>query len=498
MKTFINDSDKKIGGFTSIRQSFTTKQVKYGGYAALMTVAVIVGLLLVNLIIGQFSLQVDMTENRIFSLSEQTLQVLESIDTPVRIFGIWRPGKQMPLPHGRDYIEDITAVLNLYTSRNSNITLELIDPDRNPGFVMSFDRDRRGIESGSVIVQGESGYRVIAPHQMYDFAQTRPGSFDITGIAIERRITTALIYVGMGITPMVYEIAGHDSIPLAEIGMREELERDNLALGSVNLLMSPVPDDASVLVLNHPRRDLAPAEAERLLDFLGNGGRLLVMADYNIRELDNLNRVFASFGFRFEYGILTEADPTFAAFDSRSMRPGVINHDITRPLMNRYATPLLLFEAMPITTVEPRRQSVEIIPLLFSSDAAFLRTDLDNTSPSMVPSDIPGPHILAVAVSDPYRVHDDESQARIVVIGSGALLPLAAGGFIWNRDLFLNSLAWLQDRPETISVRSKSIARLPLLLTNIQIVIFAGLFIIIIPTAFFAAGFVTWLKRRHL
>jgi hypothetical protein len=280
--------------------------------------------------------------------------------------------------------------------------------------------------------------------------------------------------------------------------MREELERDNLALSSVNLLLSPVPDDASVLVLNHPRRDIAPAEAERLLDFLGNGGRLLVIADYNIRELYNLNNVFASFGLRFEHGILNEADPTFAAFDSRSLRPGVINHDITRPLMNRYATPLLLFEAMPLFTMEPRRQSVEIVPLLFSSNAAFLRTDLYDTSPTMISSDIPGPHMLAAAVSDPHDVREGESQTRIVVIGSGALLPLAAGGFIWNRDLFLNSIAWLQDRPETISVRSKSVVRLPLLLNNLQIVVFAGIFIVLFPVAFFAAGFVTWIKRRHL
>ena|GEM_PF-268920 len=494
MKSFIKD----IKGFKNIRESFQTKQVKYGAYAALMTLAVIAGLLLVNLIIGQLSLQVDMTENRIFSLSEQTVQVLEGVTAPVRIFGLWRPGERIPLPHGRDYIEDVTAVINLYTARNSNITMEVIDPDRNPGFVVRFDRERRGIARGSVVVEGPNGFRLISPQEMYDFTQTAAGGFDITGIAIERRLTSALLFVGTGITPVVYEIVGHGSIPLAAVRMDEELERDNLALSSINLLTSPIPADASVLVLNHPQRDLAPFEAESLLEFLGNGGRLLVIADYTIRELDNLNMVFASYGFRFEYGILNEADPTFAVFDSRSTRPSVMNHDITRPLMNRDNTPILLFEAMPISTVEPRRQAVEIAPLLFSSNAAFLRTDIDNTSPAMLPSDIPGPHILAAAISDPSWVREGEPQARIVVIGSGNLLPLAAGGFIWNRDLFLNSLAWLQDRPETISVRSKSIFRLPLRLNSLQTIIFSGLFIFVIPTAFFVTGFVTWLKRRHL
>ena len=494
IKSFVKD----IKGIKNIRESFQTRQVKYGGYAALMTLAVLVGLILVNLIAGQFSLQVDMTENRIFSLSEQSIHVLDGITTPVRIFGLWRPGERMPLPGGRDHIEDLTAVINLYTSRNRNITMEVIDPDRNPGFVVRYDRDRTGLLRGSIIVECENGFRVIPLTEMYDFAQDRGGGLDVAGIAIERRITSALLFVGTGVTPVVYEIVGHGSIPLAAIGMDGELERDNLALDSINLLMAPIPADASVLILTQPQRDLAPIEAERLLDFLGNGGRLLVMADFNIRELENLNMVFASFGFRFDYGILNEADPSFAVFDYRTTWPNVMLHDITRPLMNRNETPIILFEAMPVSTMEPRRQTVEITPLLLSSPAAFLRTDLDNDSPDRIPSDIPGPHTLAMAVKDPSWVRDDEPQARIVVIGSGALLPLAAGGFMGNRDLFMNSLAWLQDRPEAISIRSRSLFRLPLRLDNLQFLIFGGLFIFVIPMAFFATGFVTWLKRRHL
>ena len=494
VKSFFKD----IKGIKSIRESFQTRQVRYGGYAALMTLAVLVGLLLLNLILGQLRLQVDMTEARIFSLSEQTLQVVDGIDSPVRIFGLWRPGERMPLPNGRDYIEDVMAVINLYISRNRNISMEVIDPDRNPGFVVRYDRERRGISRGSVIVEGVNGFRVIPVSDMYDVSQTQAGGINITGIAIERRITSALLFVGTGITPVVYEIVGHGSIPLAALGMEEELARDNLALDSINLLVSPVPDHASALVLTHPSRDLAPVEAERLLDFLHGGGRLLVMADYNIRELENLNMVFASFGFRFDYGILNEADPSFSVFDHRSTWPEVRAHEITMPLMNRNETPIVLFEAMPISTLELRRQTVEITPLLLSSSAAFLRTDLDETSLNMIPSDIPGPHTLAVAVQDPSWVREGELKSRIVVIGSGTLLPLATGGFVGNRDLFMNSLAWLQDRPEAISIRSRSLFLLPMSLDSMQVIVFIVLFVFVIPMAFFASGFITWLKRRHL
>jgi hypothetical protein len=62
----------------------------------------------------------------------------------------------------------------------------------------------------------------------------------------------------------------------------------------------------------------------------------------------------------------------------------------------------------------------------------------------------------------------------------------------------MNSLTWIEDRPESISIRSKSIFVLPLRLNQVQFVVFGALFILLIPTVFFVAGFIVWLKRRHL
>ena len=115
-----------------------------------------------------------------------------------------------------------------------------------------------------------------------------------------------------------------------------------------------------------------------------------------------------------------------------------------------------------------------------------------------MPSDIPGPLVLGAAIKDPSLVQGNAPQARLVVIGSGSILILGAQAFEANKDLFMNSLTWLEDRPETISVRSKSLFLLPMRINLAQVIIFGLLFILIIPLAFFVAGFVTWLKRRHL
>ena len=475
--------------FLNLRESFKTRQVKYGGYAAIITLAVITGLILLNLMAGQLSLQVDLTSSRLYSLSEQTIQMLENVNNPVRFYGLWKPGEEN---------QDIMAVVNLYLAKNKNISLELRDPDRNPGFVARYDRERKGISRGSLIVEGEKGFRVISPNEMYDYSQSRSGGMSVTGVSIERRITSALLFAGTGTIPVVYEISGHGEIPLSAMGFDAIMERENYELKTLNLLVAPVPQDASALILNSPRRDLAPAEAEKLLSYLRNGGRFIVMADYTIQELTNLNDVLSSYGLKFEYGIVRETDPYYVAIDPRTEWPDLTEHDITKPLMDKARTPVVLLEAMALSALEARRRNVEVTPLMTSSPSAFLRTDLDNTSESKIPSDIAGPLILGAAVLDPSWIQENESQARIVAIGAGSLLPLATQGFDANRDVFMNSLTWLQDRPENITVRSKSLYLLPMTLNVVHMIILGALFIFIIPVAFFVSGFVTWLKRRHL
>jgi hypothetical protein len=393
------------------------------------------------------------------------------------------------------------TVVNLYLANNKNISLQVVDPDRNPGFVTKYDKTNQGIARGSLIVEGEKGFKVINLYDMYDVTRNRQGQGSITGIAMERRITSALLFVGTGTTPVVYELTGYDEIALSALNMQDLVERDNYLLKSLNILLTPIPDDASIVLLNAPRRDITPGEAQKFLDYLGRGGRLLVLADYNIKDLRNLNEVLASYGIAFNFGISIEPNNNYVTSIPLSEIPDMMDHDITKPISDKGKTPVLLQAAMSLSLLDAKRMTVEAKPLMTSSPEAFLRTNLNESSNTKVPSDIPGPLIFGMAVKDPSWIDEKNPapQARIVAIGCGNLLPIAAQlGINANQVLFTNSLAWLGDRPENISVSSKSLFLMPMRLNLVQIIIFGGLFIFIIPLAFFVTGFVTWLKRRHL
>jgi hypothetical protein len=473
-----------------ISESLRTRQVKYGGYAVMVTFALIIGLILVNLIFQQFSPQVDLTSNKLFSLSEQTIQVVDALKSPVTIYGLWQEGQES---------REIKEVVDLYTVRSRLINLEVVDPDRNPGLVLRFDKDNAGIDRGSLVVEGEKGFKIIRPMDMYDFSYSQSRGNSVTGISVERRLTSALLYVGSGETPSIYEIVGHGEIPLSQLGMQETIERENYALKQLDLIQSGVPENAAVLILNGPRSDLTAGETAKISEYLEKGGRLLALVDYRSEKIPNLDDMFSSYGIRFDYGVVVELNKNYTTGPSYQTIPYMVSHDITTPLGEK-RVPVVLPLAMGISELSVRRRTTELVPLLRSSDDSYLQTNLENESTERGPEDVPGPLVLGMAVTDPQYAGEDGRQTRIAAIGCGMLLEPV--GFFQqipgNIDLFMNSLTWLADRPETLSVRSKSLFVFPLRMTQMQILIFGLLFVVVIPLALFISGFVTWLKRRHL
>jgi ABC-type uncharacterized transport system involved in gliding motility auxiliary subunit len=470
-----------------ISSSLRTRQVKYGGYAAIITIAVIAGLIGANLICELIAPQFDLTKNKLFSLSEQSSQVADGLKTPVTIYCLWEPGKETA---------QVKQIVDLYAARSENISLEDVDPDRNPGFITQYDKDKKGIEKGSLVIEGEKDFRVIRLQDMYDVNYANPQNPQITGFSIEKRITGALLYVSSGETPVVYEITGHQETPLAQLAMQEMIERENYSLLPLNLIQSEVPEDASALILNGPKADFTQIEADRLRAYLEKGGRLLALIDIMTGASPNLDEVFSGYGIRFEFGVTVELNKNYITANNPYYTvPDMANHEITGPLLEK-RSPVVLPIARGVSSLEPRRQSIRLTPLLASSQLSFLRTDLSLETPDITDTDIQGPIVLGMAVSE----DSEEGETRIAAIGCGTFLePINMFGQIpGNIDMFMNGLTWLEDKPENLSIRSKSLISVPMNVTELYVIIFGLIFVVFIPLALFAAGLVTWLKRRHL
>ncbi len=474
-----------------IRRSFRNQHVKHGGFASLITFAVIVGIVIVNLIVQQLPWRFDMSESRLFTLSDQTREILAQLDDDVTIYVLAARRDPQPM---------VIETIREYENASPRVRIQILDIDENPAFAQRYDTDGTGVRNGSVIVESGEVFRKIPQVDLFSISRRDPNNPQVMGLDIERRITNALIFVGTGYEPVIYELTGRGQRALAQFNLNEYFRSENYQVRSVDLIQTgEIPPDANVVVMTAPRTDISEGEADALRDYLRNGGRALFMVDFRTGggQFPVLNSVLADFGVEFVSGIVLEDDQNRQAFRPFDIIPEMIQHDIVSPLITGQMNTIIP-EAQAVRRTELARRTVTFEPLLRSSSSSRLRVDLAAETSARLSSDQSGPHTLAAAVWE--RDEQGRPTTKIVVVSSARFLDqvFPYGVIPGNVDFFMNSLAWLRDRGDTASIRPKSLITFPMQLTAMQTLVYSLIVVVIIPVLILAAGFVVWLRRRHL
>ena len=469
-----------------MRRLRDSKQVRYGGYALLTSLGMVAVMVLVNLVVDQFALEADLTQNRIFSLSDQTFQVLDNLDSDVTVYQIGTTGRENPL---------IDSVLERYAKRSSHIKLATLDPERNPGLATKYEEEGQ-VRPGGLVVDAGDRFRMISQFDIFNVnMQTRQA----TSLSLEQELTAALLYVTTGDLPKVYLLEGHGEQSMFQLGIsglsvRDLLENDNYAVDTLDLVSrDTVPDDADVLLVVAPAQDLTAAEIGRLDSWMRDGGRVVFALQGARRsELPNLAELLAGFGVRVVNGIIVEEAGRHTPDSQVFLVPEMTSHEIVAPMRSdRLFT--VMPAAGPIEELETKRRTLTVESFLNTSAGSFLRTDFDIQSVEQQESEPNGPFAVGVAITD--NDLDGYVKSRVVVYSSAMFLsqPYQA-----NYDMLLNSLSWARSREESISIRAKSLRTFPLRITRLAALIISGVAVLIIPLGVLGAGLAVWLRRRHL
>ncbi len=469
-----------------MRRLRDSKQVRYGGYALLTSLGMVAVLVLVNLVVDQFQLEADLTQNRLFSLSDQTFQVLDNLDSDVTVYQIGTTGRENPL---------IDSVLERYAKRSSHIKLATLDPERNPGLATKYEEEGQ-VRPGGLVVDAGDRFRMISQFDIFNVnMQTRQA----TSLSLEQELTAALLYVTTGDLPKVYLLEGHGEQSMFQLGIsglsvRDLLENDNYAVDTLDLVSrDTVPDDADVLLVVAPAQDLTAAESGRLESWMRDGGRVVFALQAARRsELPNLAELLAGFGVRVVNGIIVEEAGRHTPDSQVFLVPEMTSHEIVAPMRSdRLFT--VIPAAGPIEELETKRRTLTVESFLNTSAGSFLRTDFDIQSVEQQEGEPNGPFAVGVAITD--NDLDGYVKSRVVVYSSAMFLsqPYQA-----NYDMLLNSLSWARSREESISIRAKSLRTFPLRITRLAALIISGVAVLIIPLGVLGAGLAVWLRRRHL
>jgi len=256
-------------------------------YSGIGLAAAFVILVLLNLVVGAARARIDLTQGRLFTLSDGTRAILGKLEAPVKIRLYFTQGdNNVPLPikaYSRR-VEDMLAEFK--QAGHGKVLVEKLDPQ--PDSEAEDSAALEGIE-GQVTPAGDKFYlglsvsyadqKVAVPTLALDREPLL--EYDLTR-AIARATVTAKPVIGVmsalpvfGMPPS--QLTGGQ--PVEQQVFIGELKRD-YTVRRVSLDVQKIDDDIKVLVVIHPRG--VGDQAQYALDqFVLRGGKLIAFLDPN-------------------------------------------------------------------------------------------------------------------------------------------------------------------------------------------------------------------------
>lgn len=480
-----NENKKKI----SIKEMISNKKLRYGAYASVMTLAVIAIIIVLNLVVGQLGIKFDLTKDKMYSLSDQTVQIVTALDKPVNIYPIYSTGSE-----NTQFIE----ILDKYKALSKNITITTKDPNLNPQFINQYVKDGETIAEGSVIVESGDKFKVLSQYDLYDVnVNYQTYQQEITGIALEPKVTGAIQYVTTNDLPIAYVLQGH-SEPALNDAAKQSLVDENYEVKDLDILtQGSVPEDTSILVVNAPARDYSKEETEKLTDYLVKGGRAIFILNLYTEAMPNYESVLATYGVKPQNLPVVEGNGNNALQNNPLyLIPNMESHDITSPIKNNKLR-VIIPMTQAIELLKDKGVNTKITPLLTTSEASYAKKNISSKTVEKEQGDIPGPLNLAVLVEDAWFNDATNYESKIIVISSSSLFDMDQLTSGANIDFFMNCVNFLVDKKDSISIRSKSLETQYLSLNQTQALAISAVAVIVIPTVILAIGIAIWLRRRN-
>jgi ABC-type uncharacterized transport system involved in gliding motility auxiliary subunit len=107
--------------------------------------------------------------------------------------------------------------------------------------------------------------------------------------------------------------------------------------------------------------------------------------------------------------------------------------------------------------------------------------------------------VSAAGAPDPSKPEDKDApkpETRVVVFGDSDFADNSTLGIPGNKDLFMNTVGWLSQQENLISIRPKDAADRRLTLTSAQQTNIIVLVMLVIPGLVFGTGVYSWWRRR--
>jgi ABC-type uncharacterized transport system involved in gliding motility auxiliary subunit len=466
-----------------IRQGLGRRSTRFGANSAASVLFLVGILVVVNYLGAQHVKRVDTTTEKIYSLSDQSTNVAQQIKQDLKIKAFF-PGADDA---------QTKDLLDLFKGKNSRISSEFIDPDKQPQVAQQYNVTQYGEFRNPM-----TGETVRNGTLILEMAGKTERIEKQSEAIHEEDITNALMKIVKGEKKTVYFVQGHgeksfedadkSGYSMAKLG----LEKDNYVVKTVNLVQeNKVPDDASVLVMAGPTTEPFPNELDLIDAFLNKGGSVSIMVDPP--PAASLGEFMKKWGVDVGNNFVVDASGVGRLFGAGPSIPLVTNYSHHK-ITERFNTMTFFPLVRSVTPAKPPVNGITVETLLSSNERSWGETDMKSNQASFDEKvDLKGPVSLAVTATKDLS---ENKKARMVVFGDSDFASNQAFGLQGNGNLFLNTVSWLAQDESFISIRPKNPEDRRLTMTDAQGKLVSYVMLLFLPVGVLVAGVSVWMKRR--
>lgn len=466
-----------------IKEGLSDKMRKGSTYRTGLMVIVTVICVVVNLFVGELDVYADVSSQKLYSITQDTIDFVKGIDSKIKIYYVCKDGQEDPT---------VEKIVNKYDKLNKKVTVEKKDPVLYPNFTKKFTND--DVQQNSVIVVNEDNekFKVVNYTDMYEYDASYQS---VAAVDVEGQITSAIDFVTNKDLPVLYYTTGHGEVELGNT-LTTVLKKKNIEANSLaTLTVDEIPEDCDILVINGPTADFTDDELKMIRVYLADGGDAIVTLQQTNNKMPNFTQLLEYYGIYQKEGLVLEQYGNYMSGYPTNVIPTLGTHEIvsTVSASGQY---VVMPNCIGLSESDTVRESVTLTELMRTTEGAYSKVNAESTTAEFEEGDIPGPFGLGVLAEEKSEATDETM--KLVVFSSVYLFneEIISTGQFANANIFRDTLGYMAPVGKNISISSISLTTDYLTIPETTQVILGIVFVIILPLAILVTGLIIWLRRR--
>lgn len=513
----MNENNKKsslTSKVRAIKQRFTERRGTEATVATIITVMFVVAVVLVNMIasvIGdKVSLNIDLTNNRAYSLTSDTINYIGSLEKEVSIDVLnteeaFSSGSS-EIAGSSKFFAQTSNLINQYVLHSDKISVNYIDTVKSPNYIAQYPDEK--LYYNDVIIKCNGRHKVISSYDLFNIGSSGSSSsssytkqsYSIKSSNAEQVITSAILTLSSDITTKVTFLTGYeedDSTPLQNL-----LKENNYEVKIADILSGSIDTDTKILFLFGPKRDYDDLGLSKLRDFMNNaqngGVSIFYAANPESGELPGVNVFLKEYGMSVGNGKVysTEKQKYIPVYNGGQYYYSQFyaQNEYAESKFNENMTsnrPVIVPGSKPIEIIDGELAK-PIITMGQGGIATSPEGGIDENAAST-------PNIPVAAIAEKSSAANPEIKNSVVTVGSDEALgeyELSATSTN-NTAYFLNMFSSLSGVENNVVIAPKSLTSGELGITMMQAYVIGIVMMLLIPVIILIFGICIWARRRH-